>query len=159
MAYSDYNYGTSARKFKESYEFSYDSAYNPALEIHAGGGRKKHRIPEIAVMAIKALVVFVVLFAGVGVCRISLSSVAVSAAIEAKEFNKNINEEREKGNTLEVEQSTLSNPTRIKAEATKLGLAAPEKTKFMVMSKDVVVTDEQGNLSLSGSVEAITKDK
>lgn len=151
MAYNDYNFGTSARKFEER--------PHAELEIHAGGARnaKRQLLPDFALFILKALVVFVLVFACIGVGRISLSSLAVSAAIEANQLSNDIDAARETGNSLEVEQSTLSNPTRIKTEATKLGMNAPENTHFMALPQDIVVTDEQGNLSLSGSVAAVAK--
>ena len=151
MAYNDYNFGTSARKYEERYD--------PRLEIRSGGARapKAQALSGIASMAIKALAAFVLVFAIVGIGRISLSSISVAAAIEANELSQEINTAREAGNSLEVEQSTLSNPTRIKTEAVKLGMNEPTQTHFMSLPEDVVVTDEQGNLSLSGSIAAAVK--
>ena len=47
---------------------------------------------------------------------------------------------------------TLSNPTKVKQQAGKLGMAAPETTGVITLDKDVVATDESGALSLSKSV-------
>lgn len=157
MAYNDYNFGTSARKFDE--RRSYDYSYDRELEVRAGGARnaKPQTMPATAAMAIKAMAVFVVVFAMVGMGRISLSSMSVAAAIEANQLSQDIYAAREAGNSLEVEQSTLSNPTRIKTEAKKLAMSEPDQTHFMVLPEDIVVTDAEGNLSLSGSIEAVAK--
>lgn len=148
MAYNDYNFGTSARK--------YDEYTDTHLEVRAGGARnpKSQAIPAPIAFAIKVFVTFVVVFACVGIGRISLSSMAVAAAIEANQLSNDIYTAREYGNSLEVEQSTLSNPTRIKTEAAKLGMAIPDNTHFITLPEDIVVTDAQGNLSLSGSIAA-----
>jgi hypothetical protein len=53
-----------------------------------------------------------------------------------------------------VEQSKLSNPTRIKSEADKIGMVTPASTTFIDISDDIVETDQSGALSLSASVEA-----
>lgn len=157
MAYNDYNFGTSARKLDE--RRGYDYGYDRDLEVRAGGARnvESKALPGVAVMAIKAMAAFVVVFALVGVGRISLSSISVAAAIEANQLSQDIYAAREAGNSLEVEQSMLSNPTRIKTEATKLGMNEPSQTHFIVLPEDVVVTDAEGNLSLSGSIAAIAK--
>ena len=54
-------------------------------------------------------------------------------------------------------QSSLSNPSRIKSEATALGMAAPESTSKIVLPEDIVATDGSGNLSLSQSLAAAAR--
>ncbi len=56
-----------------------------------------------------------------------------------------ISDARTEGNDLEVAQSMLSNPTRIKVEATALGMGAAADVEKIDLSGDVVVTDDVGN--------------
>ena len=53
-----------------------------------------------------------------------------------------------------MSQSVLANPSRIKAQATALGMAAPvpEYSEQITLSPDIVATDGAGSLSLSESV-------
>jgi cell division protein FtsL len=76
-------------------------------------------------------------------------------AMEASDISTQIELARDGSNTLEVEQSTLSNPTRIKEQAAALGMTTSETTTFIDISGDVVVTDETGRLSLSSSIDAL----
>lgn len=104
----------------------------------------------IAKVVLAALVVFALL----GVVRITLSSAAAMTSIESNELSNQIEAARTEGNQLEVAQSTLSNPARIKSQAEAMGMAAPTETVVLDLSGDVVVTDDAGSLSLSGSVAA-----
>jgi cell division protein FtsL len=96
------------------------------------------------------------LFLVIGFGRITLDSATCALAMEASDISTQIELVRDGSNSLEVEQSTLSNPTRIKEEAAKLGMVSPESTTFIDISGDVVVTDENGRLSLSGSIDALS---
>lgn len=110
------------------------------------------QMPLFAKLAILAATLFLV----IGFGRITLDSTTSALAMEASDVSTQIELVRDGSNSLEVEQSTLSNPTRIKEEASKLGMVTPESTTFIDISGDVVVTDEAGRLSLSGSVEALS---
>jgi cell division protein FtsL len=109
-------------------------------------------MPLFAKLATLAAALFLV----IGFGRITLDSTTSALAMEASDVSAQIELVRDGSNSLEVEQSTLSNPTRIKEEASKLGMVTPESTTFIDISGDVVVTDEAGRLSLSGSVEALS---
>ena len=97
-----------------------------------------------------------VLFAVIGFARVAISAATVTTSIESQQLAGQINDARTEGSDLEVTQSMLSNPTRIKAEAAALGIGAAADVENIDLSGDVVVTDEAGNLSLSGSVAAVS---
>ena len=102
----------------------------------------------------KIAVVAFILFAVIGIARVAISAVTVTTSIESQQLSGQISDARTEGNDLEVAQSMLSNPTRIKVEATALGMGAAADVEKIDLSGDVVVTDDVGNLSLSGSVAA-----
>ena len=87
-----------------------------------------------------------------GFVRIGLMSATISTTMQSSELTSQISDARSSGAALEVSQSTLSNPTKVKQQANKLGMAAPETTGVIDLGKDVVATDESGALSLSKSV-------
>ncbi len=86
--------------------------------------------------------------------RVAITSAAASCALETRSLQTSIETARAEGNELEVSQSVLANPSRIKAQATALGMAAPapECSEQITLSPDIVATDGAGNLSLSESV-------
>ena len=121
-------------------------------------GRRRQAAPQPsahpAVLIAKVVLAALVVFALLGVVRITLSSAAAMTSIESNELSNQIEAARTEGNQLEVAQSTLSNPARIKSQAEAMGMAAPTETVVLDLSGDVVVTDDAGSLSLSGSVAA-----
>lgn len=171
-----YNFGSVAYKY-DSLDFDYeeglgDGTYgaqaSPArkgkpkrqLGVVPGGahGRDQERSTEHALAAkvAKATVAAVVVFAAIGFGRITLSAATVAEALEAREITTNLEIVRSNISDLEVQQSSLSNPTRIKTEAAELGMAAPATSTVIDISGDVVVTDEDGNLSLTGSIASLS---
>ncbi len=81
---------------------------------------------------------------------------AAACALETKAIEQDIETARTEGNDLEVAQSMLSNPSRIKHKAESLGMAAPsaEYTDHIVLPEDIVIVDAAGKLSLSQSIAA-----
>lgn len=98
-----------------------------------------------------------VLVAALAVGRLALTSATVATAIENQDISNAIDTARTEGSTLEIAQSKLSTPTRIKETAAEMGMAAPSRTMMIDLSGDVVITDQAGNLSLSGSVAALAQ--
>ncbi|MCI2241734.1 cell division protein FtsL [Adlercreutzia faecimuris] len=109
------------------------------------------------VIAARAIACVVVVLAILGFVRVTLSSATVATALETQKLSSQIDVARSEGSALEVRQSSLANPTRIRVVASSLGMAAPASTTAIDLSGDVVVTDEAGNLSLSGSAAAVAQ--
>ena len=158
-----YNYDSVAYKY-DSLDYAYASPAKKREEerrvgVIPGGahGRapEKSTIHQVAIKAVKATVVAVIVFAGIGFGRITLSSLTVGEAIEAREISMHLETMRSTISDLEVAQSSLSNPVRIKTAAAELGMSSPSSVAVIDISGDVVVTDEEGNLSLSDSIRAL----
>lgn len=109
-------------------------------------------LPSGVVFLAKAAAVVLVVVALVGFARITLSAAAVTTSMQTQELKNNISAARSDGASLEVSQSLLSNPTHVKQQATGLKMSAPETVGVIELEKDIVVTDENGALSLSKSV-------
>lgn len=109
-------------------------------------------LPSNVVFLAKAAAVVLLVVSLVGFARIGLMSATISTTMQSSQLTSHISDARSSGAALEVSQSTLSNPTKVKQQAGKLGMAAPETTGVITLDKDVVATDESGALSLSKSV-------
>lgn len=131
----------------------------PAISVVPGRGAA----PEPAGLAAGALAlakicaVVLVALSLIAVARVAITSAAAACALETKAIEQDIETARTEGNDLEVAQSMLSNPSRIKHKAESLGMAAPtaDYTDHIVLSDDVVAVDAQGKLSLSESIAAV----
>ena len=108
-------------------------------------------LPSSVVFLAKVAAVVLLVVSIVGFVRIGLMSATISTTMQSSELTSQISDARSSGAALEVSQSTLSNP-KVKQQANKLGMAAPETTGVIDLGKDVVATDESGALSLSKSV-------
>lgn len=141
---------------ERAYEQRRAREQRPQISVVRGqGARTAERSLDPAVIAVaKIAVVAFILFAVIGIARVAISAVTVTTSIESQQLSGQISDARTEGNDLEVAQSMLSNPTRIKVEATALGMGAAADVEKIDLSGDVVVTDDVGNLSLSGSVAA-----
>ncbi len=152
--YQTYNRGSVAYKLDVA-----PASQERRVDVIPGGGRQRESAASashaLALRIAKVTLAVALVFAFVGFVRISLSAATVAEAIEAREVSSLLETSRSSINELEVEQGALSNPTRIKAEAALLGMASPDSSVVLDLSGDVVVTDAQGNLSLSGSLEAL----
>ena len=130
-------------------ELSFEEA--PSISVVPGAGRRAQSegISAAALSLAKACAVICIVIALIAMARVAITSAAASCALETS-----IETARAEGNELEVSQSVLANPSRIKAQATALGMAAPapECSEQITLSPDIVATDGAGSLSLSESV-------
>ena len=109
-------------------------------------------LPSNVVFLAKAVAVVLLVVSLVGFARVGLMSATISTTMQSNELSNQISDTRSSGAALEVSQSALSNPTKVKQQAGKLGMASPETTGVIDLAKDIVATDESGALSLSKSV-------
>ena len=126
----------------------------PRIRVVPGTGpaAAPSALPASVVFLAKVAAAVLLVVALVGVARVALSSAAVTGSLQAQELSSKIDSARAQGNQLEVAQSSLSNPARVKTEATAAGMAAPLETTTIELGQDVVGIDEAGNLSLSQSL-------
>ena len=110
VAYRDRNYERVTRPSR------------PDVRVIPGRGREtqKSAASWVTVALVSAvLLVVVALFA---VAHVWLDSASVSVAVQAQNVSTNLIEARHEGSLLEVEVSSLSNPTRIQEAANALGM-------------------------------------
>lgn len=84
---------------------------------------------------------------------IMLKTATSSVLGDTRSIESSMNTMKSDSTTLEVQNSALSSTATIKAHAEKIGMSAPYEVGTIVLQKDVVATDAQGALSLSGSIK------
>lgn len=109
-------------------------------------------LPASVVFLAKALAAVLLVVAVVGVVRIGLSAATVTTSMQSQELTGKIEQARSNGADLEVSQSLLASPALVKQKAEGLKMSEPESVGTIELEPDVVATDAEGNLSLSGSV-------
>lgn len=102
----------------------------PHLRVVKSRPVSKARAREIARRNFVMFTVAVVFFSAVGVARVWVSVKAIEASFAASQLRADIKTERYKGDMLEVKQSALGSPSRIRAIAgAAMGMApAPQVT-------------------------------
>ena len=156
MAGERYIYGSAApkRDYREYERSRRDRRRDSGFEVVRGGNRGQNSSAayDIAMRAAKIALVAIVAFALIGFGRITLSTAAVSEAVQAKEIEAELSEMRSEISTMQAERSSLSNPAKIKREAVALGMVSPEETKVIELERDIVSVSDDGSLSLTGSL-------
>ena len=89
----------------------------------------------------------------------TLSSATVATANENQQIENRIDTARTEGSSLEIAQSKLSAPTRVKETAAEMGMASPNSVMMIDISDDIVKTDSKGDLSLSQSITAMMQQQ
>lgn len=133
----------------------YEYAPQPRTRVTVVPGRRPQATPTLSptvVFAAKVLAIALCVIAVVAFARVSFSAAAVEVSAQTQELETMIDQARSSGNTLEVSQSILASPSRIKQQATALGMVASTETESITLPVDVVATAEDGSLSLSESV-------
>lgn len=149
--YDRYGYGQPARTQRKQRDVQRD------VNVMPGGRTETRTVSPAALFAVKTFALVLVFLALLGCVRITLSSATVTTALETRELSSQIDTARSEGSKLEVAQSSLSNPTRVKDAATALGMYAPAYVANIDISGDVVVLDAAGSLSLSGSAAVLAQ--
>ena len=124
------------------------------MRVVRGGASAQPNVNIIVEIAKMAAIVLVVV-AALCFARIALTNATVSTMIESDALSAQISEARSTGTSLEMEQSTLSNTAAINSAAKRLGMTAPYEVGTIALSPDVVATDANGSLSLSGTVKNV----
>lgn len=159
MANQPYIFGSAAPKrsfFSPSSQPQKKTAPTRRVDVVPGGNKSKatSAAHALALRVAKIALVAIIAFAGIGFGRITLASATVTEAMEAREIRNNMEEMRSSISDMQVEQSSLSNPVRIKSEAEALGMSSPAVTHVLDLSGDIVITEKDGSLSLTGSLNA-----
>lgn len=139
--------------------YRYDSARQSAprpqrrTTVHVVPGRRPaESVSPQLVTAAKAFMVVLAIVALVACVRIGLAAATVTTMIQSESISSQVENLRSSSSSLQVQQSTLSNPTYVRNAAAAQGMVAATDTESITLSKDVVCYDASGNLSLSQSL-------
>jgi cell division protein FtsL len=102
----------------------------------------------------KLVIVLVVGLAAIALCRVALTAANTELLVSSQQTSSQLSSLRSQGENLEVEQSRLSNPSRIASSAKALGMVAAGDGDYVTLSDGVTATDSDGDISLSGSIAA-----
>lgn len=131
--------------------------FQPRIQAQPGYGRSAATevLSSTFMVLVRLAAVAMVLFAVVFIGRIALNSATVNSMLEANDISADISIARSVGNTLEMEESTLASPARIKAKAKSMKMYDPEYAEVIVLPQDVVCVDETGSLSMALSSQRV----
>jgi len=106
---------------------------------------------------LKIAIAAILFIAVIGVCRVWFTSQTVSTLESSETLDTQIEQARSLGDDLEVQQTVLSNPTRIQAYAADtLGMVhTGQAAEYIDMSDGALAVDSNGDLSLAGSLSTI----
>lgn len=132
----------------------------PNISVIQGQSQNQvHRVSTLVGFVGKVAAVLILAFTLLCVARVTLSSATVATANENQQISNQIDTARTEGSSLEIAQSKLSAPTRVKETAADMGMASPNSVLMIDISGDIVKTDSNGNLSLSQSISAMMQQQ
>ena len=137
-----------------TYEPGRNRASQPEVRVVRGGAATKQNVGILVEIAKMAAIVLVVV-AALCFARIALTNATVATMIESDSISAQISEARSAGTSLEMEQSTLSSTSALSSAVKRLNMYAPAEVGTIQLPADVVATDANGALSLSGTVKNV----
>lgn len=110
----------------------------------------------VFVAKVAACVLIVMALAAMG--RIALGSAAIAVSLDTQKIENSIDAAQSNAESLQVQQSVLSNPTRVKTAAKSMKMTSPDLSEVAVLNlaADAMVLNEAGNLSLAESMRTAT---
>ena len=133
----------------------------PRVRVTPGGrtSAQAEGKPSSLVFAGVVAAALLVVIAVACFARLAFTAATVQTSLAAQQVEESLEEARYVGTTLEVQQTSLSGSTRIKAAASALDMVEPDEVVAIVLPEDVVVADSDGVISLAGSLSVATAAK
>lgn len=130
--------------------------------IHVVRGNKQNKsilqtptLSPVFISFAKICTVIVCFVAIVSFVRIGLTSTSITNGISSANLSKQIESELVTKNSLEVQNSTIGNSSKIRESAEKLGMITPTTIETIKLDKDIVAKDDNGNVSLVESLKRV----
>lgn len=123
--------------------------------VRTGNPQAQDATSSLLVTAAKLAAVVFVVVAVLCFARIALTNATVTTLIESDAISAQISEARSSGVSLEMEQSVLSSTSAINGAVKRLHMVDPGVVGTLALDPDVVATDANGTLSLSGTVKNV----
>ncbi len=122
-------------------------------------GSSKAASAQAARRAFRFFTVFAITFALLGVGRVWLSVEAAEASMAANELRNRIESERYEGDMLEVRQSALGSPSRIRAIAGQaMGMAPAGDVTYLELGQASVAEADEGVRPVRSGFEKVLSD-
>ncbi len=154
--------GNAARKLRSVSEVV-TKPKKVAPEMHAVKGSaevkssvKSAAASPILVTVAKFAAALVILIAILAFVRVAMTTATVSNGLASQAISSNIDTELINKNSLEVQDSVLSNSSRIKQAASQYALVAPGTITVLNIAPDVLAYDENNNISLVESLNRVS---
>lgn len=146
-------YSNAAPKLKQQ------PALRPDVVVIPGGAKNNPQfqtLSERSTFIFKMLIAAAVVFAIICSARVWLSTSTVQALENVETLQASVSDARSAGNELEIEHSTLTNPTRIQSEAKSIGMSyANDVERISVTLPASIKTYKDGSISLSDTISSI----
>lgn len=139
----------------------FEPSYRPDLRVLPGRERVDYAnrigVSPLFMTCLKIGIMAIIFIAIVGVCRVWFTSQTVASLMEADALSTQIAEARATGDELEVQQTVLSNSTRVQSYAAEnLGMVPTYgATEYIDLAAGALAVDSAGNLSLAGSIAVL----
>lgn len=144
------------RAYRYDYAYEAQPARTPDFRVVPGRGKRAETLDPTILRVLRIALAVLVAFTVLGCVRVAFASATVSASMEGSKISADIESARSTGNSLEVQETSLSNTTYLKNYAKKnLDMIEPAAVESLVLPADVVAVDEAGNLSLSKSLSVV----
>lgn len=150
-------YAPSPSRRGRSYRTRADIRVTPGAGRSARSLAQEQQQRSHLLFVAKTVAVVLAIVAFMGVARVALITATVTTSMQSQALASQIDDAQSDNVALEASQSVLSSSSRIKSEAQSLGLAAPSETQSLTLSDDVVVTGDDGSISLSKSLAAVAE--
>ena len=135
---------------------------NKNKDLRAIKGQQKQRgimqssvLSPMLITVAKFSTAIILVVACAAFARVGLSSATVSLGINSQEISSQIESELAMKNTLEVQDSTLGNSSRLRDKAAEYGLVAPTSIEQITLAPDPLCYDNDGNVSLTESLNRV----
>jgi hypothetical protein len=126
----------------------------PSVRVVPGHKQEKQSfLSDFQVFVVKVILGVMAVALCIGFIKVGLASAAYSTASASSDLRSEIATMRTEGQSLAVEKSLIASPSNLRTTAaTELGMAAPTVSETISVEPDVVVFNNTGNLSLTGSI-------
>lgn len=126
------------------------------VRVVRGGKSQRHGI-DLRSLA-KPIIALILIVAIASIAKITVVGFSYDTAQQTSELRTQISDLESETTSLTIQKSLVASPTNLRDKAEKLGMSAAESSETIKLSKDVVKTDADGNLSLSLSLAAVAKE-
>lgn len=128
------------------------------VDVRVVRGNKRQGIGERLRPFAKPFIALAVVLLVASIAKVTVVGFSYNTAQQTSELRTQISDLESETTSLTIQKSLVASPTNLRDKAEKFGMSAAESSETIKLSKDVVKTDAEGNLSLSLSLAAVAKE-